>query len=154
MDIQELEQRLIDWRADRSIDTNSTGDAQMRCYEEERNELKDAMGDMIVTLINSQALGFNKPVISFLMEQVYKGAEVMSIDINECMDMAWAEIENRIGLVRETGKFTKWKDLTHAERLSIATQLNGAPDNIRNDAQECCSEKEWLEIIDRAKYPF
>lgn len=157
MKIEDLAQKLSVWRKRRGIDENSNSEAQMRCYYEERLECMDAIGDMVVTLINARALGHrNDHVIDVLLEQCNHCAEALRVDIGECISMAWREIEHRVGLVRSTGKFTKWKDLTHEERLKVAEsgQLIEAPSEIVEGCKLLCTPSEWSEIeaVEQAKF--
>ena len=147
MNFEEIEEKLIGWRKARAIDENSTPLAQMVCYNEEREELKDALGDMVVTLINARAMGFNGHTVKCLLDEIEAGADQMGVDLEECIQMAWDEIKDRVGLVRSTGKFTKWRDLNHQERLEVAK--SGQLMNSAQVALQCkasCTESEWAEI--------
>lgn len=66
-------------------------------------EIKDAIGDTIVTLINL--------------------AQSMGMNAEECLEVAFKEIECRKGLTRN-GEFIRYKKLTGAER-NICDELQG-----------------------------
>jgi|GEM_PF-4014413 len=148
--LQQLENNLKTWRKQRQIDEKSTAEAQYNWYLKEREELKDAIGDMAVCLLNARALTdsqesiirYNNDLIN-LKAICYKAG----IDIEECLSMAWYEIEHRVGLTREDG-FHKWKDLTHAERLQVAEsgQLNDVPNKILYECYKPCTYEEMAEI--------
>lgn len=153
---QKLRENLKVWREQRAIDKNSTADAQVNCYLEEFNEFKDAVGDMVVCLINSQALcsgsDEDRELAAWCDLQISKivlMANRFGVDVDECYAMAWGEIKDRVGLTRKTGKWTKWKDLTHEERLIVASsgQFKDKPDFVFEDAQKHCTKEEWDEIL-------
>lgn len=148
MTLEELEEKLQGWRKARSLEENSTAEAQMNCYAEELDEFKDAIGDMIVCLVNARAMGYHSNTINLLLDRIKSAAISAGVDIDECIDMAWNAIEHRVGLTRDTGKFTKWKDLEHAERLKVAEsgQLINAPKHIVDECKSLCLAWEWLEI--------
>jgi hypothetical protein len=152
MNKKRLEQNLAAWRGARRIAEHSSASAQYNCYTEERAELMDAIGDCVVTLLNTQALSSNFWQIASCELQIMRirmSAWVAGVDFNECLRMAWGEIENRIGLTRSSGKFTKWRDLTHDERLIVAKsgQLSIAPDQIVRGAKLYCTPEEWAEVL-------
>lgn len=152
----ELRENLVTWRSQRAIDENSTADAQINCYLEEFNEFKDAIGDMVVCLINSQALctdsNEDKELKAWCELQI-RNIEIMAckfgVEVGECYSMVWDIIKNRVGLTRKTGKWTKWKDLTHEERLIVARsgQFKDKPAFVFEDAQKHCTKEEWDEIL-------
>lgn len=153
---QELRENLKVWREQRAIDKNSTADAQINCYLEEVEEFKDAIGDMVVCLINSQSLctdsAEDKEHASWCELQIVRigvMATKFGVKIEDCYAMVWDEIKNRVGLTRKTGKWTKWKDLTHEERLIVASsgQFKDKPAFVFDDAQKHCTKEEWDEIL-------
>lgn len=150
---KELEEKLKTWREQRGIDKHSTAEAQINGFYEERLEAMDAIGDMYVFLINAQALGADKGIIDAKIIDIEAAALCINATLEECADMAFREIEHRIGLVRKTGKFTKWKDLTHEERLIVAAsgQLFDAPRDVREQAMRACTPAEWSEVLDASR---
>ena len=117
--IEELRENLKTWRKSRNLEENSTSQAQFNCYLEETEELKDAIGDSVVTLINFSAMGgstgFSERAINLLIQ----AASILDINFEECLGMAWNEIKGRVGLTLENGKFTKWANLNHVQRLQV-----------------------------------
>lgn len=148
MDILTLTDKLQGWRSARKIDENSTAAAQINCYNEELHEFKDAIGDMVVCLLNAFAMGAGAHQINQELSRVRAAASAMAVDFDECLQIAWGEIEHRVGLTRDTGKFTKWADLTHAERLIVAEegQLISAPADTVRDCQKYCTQDQWAEV--------
>lgn len=152
MNKKQLENNLAGWRDARRISEYSSASAQFNCYLEERSELMDAIGDCVVTLINTKALSNNfwqKASCELQMARLRLAAWAAGVNFGECLKMAWDEIEHRIGLTRSTGKFTKWRDLTHEERLIVARsgQLLLAPHRTVKDAELHCTPQEWAEIM-------
>ncbi len=149
--LQQLENNLKTWRKQRQIDEKSTAEAQYNWYLKEREELKDAIGDMAVCLINAKALAdksFKLRVEYYnRIEELKHICNASDISLDECLAMAWSEIEHRVGLTREDG-FHKWKDLTHAERLQVAEsgQLNNMPSEKLKECLDLCSKEEIEEI--------
>lgn len=152
----QLRENLVNWRSQRAIDKNSTADAQVNCYLEELNEFKDAIGDMVVCLINAKALctdsDEDKELRAWCDLQISRiaiMAHKFGVNPEECYAMSWSEIKDRIGLTRSTGKWTKWKDLTHEERLIVASsgQFKDKPAFIFEDAKKHCAKEEWDEIL-------
>jgi len=96
---QGLELKVIQWAEDRKIIPNSTPQAQFLKAVSEMGELadainknnmleiKDAVGDTLVCLINMCAL--------------------MDIDLTGCLEGAWEEIKDRKGTLLSTGVFVK-----------------------------------------------
>lgn len=152
MNKKRLEQNLAAWRGARRIAEYSSASAQYNCYIEERAELMDAIGDCAVTLINTKALSYSRwqrLSCELNIAQLRLVALAAGVSFNQCLKAAWDEIEHRIGLTRSTGKFTKWKDLTHEERLIVARsgQLLLAPHQTVTDAERHCTPEEWAEIM-------
>ena len=99
MKFDELEEKVLDWAAERGIVQNGSAIAQLVKTEEEvaelrealENEDKDAMvdayGDVLVTLII--------------------GAEIAGLDIVDCLEAAYEEIKDRTGYLNEDGIFVK-----------------------------------------------
>ena len=145
----QLRENLVTWRSQRAIDKNSNAGAQLNCFEEERREAMDALGDMVVCIINAEALGYSKHDSRAIIDEVETASVQLDIDIEECYAMVWDEIKNRVGLTRKTGKWTKWKDLTHEERLIVASsgQFKDKPAFVFEDAQKHCTKEEWDEIL-------
>jgi hypothetical protein len=148
MDIYELAKKLRPWREKRAIDTNSTKEAQIACWSEERIELMDAIGDCAVCIINAASLGFDIEKASQELDILKRVAIAAEVDFGDCLQMAWDEIEHRVGLTLNSGKFTKWANLTHADRLIVAQsgQLLDAPRHIVEQCEAQCTAQEWEEI--------
>jgi NTP pyrophosphatase (non-canonical NTP hydrolase) len=96
---KELEMLVIRWGEARGIVQNSTPEAQWEKTREETNELldaimdddrdamKDAYGDILVTLI--------------------MGCATADIDLTECLELAYNEIKGRKGFLTKDGIFVK-----------------------------------------------
>jgi NTP pyrophosphatase (non-canonical NTP hydrolase) len=96
---RELEMKVIQWGEARGIVQNSTPEAQaIKTYEEvmelrdairtnNRAEMKDAYGDILVTLI--------------------MGCATADIDLVECLELAYNEIKDRKGHLTPEGIFVK-----------------------------------------------
>lgn len=96
---EELEEKVLDWAAERGIVQNGSAIAQLTKTEEEvaelrealENEDKDAMvdayGDVLVTLII--------------------GAQIAGLDLVGCLEAAYEEIKDRKGYLNEDGIFVK-----------------------------------------------
>lgn len=99
MSYSELEMKILQWSEARKIIPNSTPIAQWKKAMEEMDELrdgiawekldetKDAVGDVMVCLINICAL--------------------LDIDLVKCMALAYEEIKDRKGYMDEEGIFVK-----------------------------------------------
>jgi len=99
MSYRELEMKVIQWGEARRIVQNSTPAAQWKKTLEEVNELadaldmndreamKDAYGDILVTLI--------------------MGCATADIDLVECLELAYNEIKDRKGYLTPEGIFVK-----------------------------------------------
>ena len=104
MSYRELEMKVIQWGEARGIVQNSTPMAQLKKTYEELNELmfaitecneaecneaemKDAYGDILVTLI--------------------MGCACADIDLVECLELAYNEIKDRKGYLTPEGIFVK-----------------------------------------------
>ena len=99
MSFEELEMKIIKWAADRKIIPNATPVSQLLkavsemgelCDAEgKRNdeEIKDAVGDILVCLINY--------------------CELRQIDIVECLAGAYDQIKDRKGTLMADGTFVK-----------------------------------------------
>ncbi len=99
MSYRELEMKVIQWGEARRIVQNSTPQAQwMKTVEEvnelldaikadNRDEMKDAYGDILVTLI--------------------MGCACADIDLVECLELAYNEIKDRKGYLTPEGIFVK-----------------------------------------------
>ena len=99
MTYAELEMAIIRWGEARGIVQNSNPKAQMKkTYEEvheladaidkrDRAEMKDAYGDILVTLI--------------------MGCATADIDLMECLELAYNEIKDRKGYLTPEGIFVK-----------------------------------------------
>lgn len=95
----DLQMNIIRWAEQRRIIPNSTPQAQFMKAVSEMGELadgiakmdraatKDAVGDVLVCLINMCAL--------------------MDMDVTECLGAAWDEIKDRKGHMNENGVFIK-----------------------------------------------
>jgi NTP pyrophosphatase (non-canonical NTP hydrolase) len=96
---KELEMLCIQWGEARGIVQNSTPMAQaMKTFEEvdelyaainkhDRDEMKDAYGDILVTLI--------------------MGCATADIDLAECLELAYNEIKDRKGSLNTDGIWVK-----------------------------------------------
>jgi NTP pyrophosphatase (non-canonical NTP hydrolase) len=96
---KELEMLVIQWGEARGIVQNSTPAAQAKKTLEEldelyagirhdnRAEMKDAYGDILVTLI--------------------MGCATADIDLTECLELAYNEIKDRKGYLNKEGIFIK-----------------------------------------------
>jgi len=99
MSYRELEMKVIQWGEARQIVQNSTPEAQwIKTVEEvnelldaikagNRDEMKDAYGDILVTLI--------------------MGCACADIDLVECLELAYNEIKDRKGYLTPEGIFVK-----------------------------------------------
>ena len=99
MSYSELEMKVIQWGEARGIVQNSTPMAQaMKTYEEleelyaainkhNREEMMDAYGDILVTLI--------------------MGCACADIDLISCLKLAYNEIKDRKGHLNKDGVFVK-----------------------------------------------
>ena len=99
MSYRELEMKVIQWGEARRIVQNSTPYAQAQKTQEELNELfdaivkldrtamKDAYGDILVTLI--------------------MGCATADIDLVSCLELAYNEIKDRKGYLTPEGIFVK-----------------------------------------------
>ena len=99
MSYRELEMKVIQWGEARGIVQNSTPRAQLKKTVEELKELrdaiiagdrdamKDAYGDILVTLI--------------------MGCATADIDLVSCLELAYDEIKHRKGYLNADGVFVK-----------------------------------------------
>lgn len=99
MSYRELEMKVIQWGEARKIVQNSTPEAQWKKTQEEvwelsqalhegdRDAIKDAYGDILVTLI--------------------MGCACADIDLVECLELAYNEIKDRKGYLTPEGIFVK-----------------------------------------------
>lgn len=99
---ESLQVKIINWAHDRGIFEHSTGQAQFLKAVSEMgeladgiakyrlNEVEDAVGDVLVCLINM--------------------CEILDMDIVECLDKAWHEIKDRKGKMLSNGVFVKEGD--------------------------------------------
>jgi len=99
MSYANVEMKVIQWGEARQIVQNSTAFAQATKTQEELNELfeaiesddreamKDAYGDILVTLI--------------------MGCACADLDLVECLEGAYEEIKNRKGYLSKEGLFIK-----------------------------------------------
>jgi hypothetical protein len=148
MDIFQLTKNLRVWRAQRSIDTKSSMGAQLICLAEERLELMDAIGDCAVCVINAEALGFDTNKAAGELDRLERTAAAADVDFNACLRMAWNQIKGRVGLINDIGKFTKWDNLTHVQRLTVAAsgQLDNMPSDDLANHRRHCTYAEWMQI--------
>lgn len=98
-DYKTLEAAVLQWANDRMIIPNSTCTAQAIKTHEELGELlsalhrkswlevRDAYGDILVTLII--------------------GADLVDLDLVDCLALAYDQIKDRKGYLREDGVFVK-----------------------------------------------
>lgn len=97
--MNELEQKVIQWSTDRNIYLYSTAQAQtLKAVSEmgeladaviknKREDLADAIGDVMVCLINV--------------------AHINGMTLEECLRGAWEEIKDRKGYMSKGGAFVK-----------------------------------------------
>lgn len=153
MRLSALGENLIQWREDRGINKYSNAEAQHNCYLEELEEFKDAIGDMAVCLLNKGSFypnSLNSALnIKESIDCLINTCKPLGVDFEECLAMAWSEIKDRVGLMRDTGKFTKWKDLNHDERLQVAAsgQLYKKPDSVMTECQKHCDTQQWNDVL-------
>ena len=100
--LNELEQLIIEWAKARKIIPNATTESQLlkavsemgeladAVNKRRRDEMIDAIGDVIVCLINMCALE--------------------GISINQCLQAAWEQIKDRKGTLLPNGVFVKEGD--------------------------------------------
>lgn len=98
-DLNELETLIVGWAKDRQIIPNATPESQVLKAVSEMGELadailkgqdaemKDAIGDVVVCLINLCAL--------------------MGVTLGECLQAAWEQIKDRKGTLLPNGCFVK-----------------------------------------------
>lgn len=96
---KELEMLVIQWGEARGIVQNSTplaqynktreevGELRAAIYENDLDAIKDAYGDILVTLI--------------------MGCATADIDLTECLELAYNEIKDRKGYLNKDGIFVK-----------------------------------------------
>ena len=106
MTFEELQEKIIGWASERGIIHYSTAQAQFLKAVSEMgeladgivkhrpNEIEDALGDVLVCLINM--------------------SEILGIDIVDCLEIAWNEIKDRKGKMIEGGVFVKEDDAPKA----------------------------------------
>jgi len=99
MSYQELEMKIIQWGEARGIVQNSTPFAQWKklieeavelveaFVEDDEQKMKDAYGDILVTLI--------------------MGCACADLDLTECLALAYDEIKDRKGYLTPDGIFVK-----------------------------------------------
>jgi NTP pyrophosphatase (non-canonical NTP hydrolase) len=99
MTLDELETRVIEWAKARRIIPNATAASQLlkavsemgeladAVNKSQRDEMKDAVGDVVVCLINLCALE--------------------GTTLGECLSGAWEEIKDRRGILLPNGVFVK-----------------------------------------------
>jgi NTP pyrophosphatase (non-canonical NTP hydrolase) len=99
MSYSELEMKVVQWGEARGIVQNSNPMAQWKKTQEEvlelrdailandRDEMKDAYGDILVTLI--------------------MGCATADIGLTECLELAYEQIKNRKGYLTKEGIFVK-----------------------------------------------
>lgn len=99
MKYEDIEAKVLQWGFDRQITINGTAMGQAIKTAEEANELlaainkksvveaKDAIGDILVTLVMC--------------------ASIMGLDVVECFDSAYGEIKDRTGFLGKDGIFYK-----------------------------------------------
>lgn len=106
MQFEELQKNVVGWATDRGIIHYSTAQAQFLKAVSEMGELadgiakhrpaeiQDAVGDVLVCLINM--------------------CEILGIDPVDCLGLAWNEIKDRKGRMIEGGVFVKEDDAPKA----------------------------------------
>ena len=111
--MRELIDKVLQWRADRNLQTQTVGKAFEKLVEEvsEISEalevgseelLIDGIGDSLVCLIGI--------------------CQVSGLDIEACLGYAYNEIKDRKGLLKE-GMFVKYDDLSPVERAQLDVRL-------------------------------
>lgn len=114
---EEFEANVIQWGKDRNIIGGSTvarqlsktleetGEFLIAVEEEDEAEIKDALGDMDVTLvlvlelikIHGESKIVSKNDVLFQRETVCDFAKEFGFDVNECRTLAWDAIKDRKG---------------------------------------------------------
>jgi NTP pyrophosphatase (non-canonical NTP hydrolase) len=99
MNFETLQSQVVRWASDRQIIPNAQPHSQLlKAFSEmgeladaelkgNRDDMKDAVGDVLVCLINYCALRMLNPV--------------------ECLDIAYKEIKDRTGTLMPNGTFVK-----------------------------------------------
>ena len=99
MKIIHREDDIIRWSKDRHIIQNSSALAQSiktleevtelvsGCHDNNKDEIRDAIGDVVVTLVNVAAIS--------------------NLSMIECIEAAWNEIKDRKGYLNSQGIFVK-----------------------------------------------
>lgn len=176
--LEQLSQNVKPWSEQRLILEQSTCARQIEKFYSERAEmittddLKDSYGDQMVCLINAYLLEDDGTLfknIHFIDEEampILGGVEfdlmqtnianaILTLDHEishsfnpqECYALAWNEIKKRAGLMVK-GKFVKWDNLTHSQRVEVAKlgQLSHKDIDLKH-CKSFCTESEWLEIM-------
>lgn len=171
--LEQLKQNVKMWSETRGILAESTYEAQISKFFEERSEmfttpdLKDSFGNQMVCLINARFLinkskGYvirrhismsyfelclsNLNFVHSAINALNNEIESRGICAEDCYGIAWEEIKKRAGLMVNK-KFVKWDNLTHDQRVKAAGMGQLLDENIDiNHCQSFCTEKEWLEI--------
>ena len=100
-----LKTKIEEWAEDRYIVKNSTGLGQARKTLEEVGELLEAA--TLLSLFNKgEALSY-KDAIGDILVTLIIGCACEKIDITECLELAYNEIKDRTGHLREDGVFVK-----------------------------------------------
>jgi len=157
MNFQELRTNVEQWSHIRNIYTDGCeASQQAKAFEEigelilaldkdDEKDIKDAIGDIAVCIINAaylcaptlfddfglkdyQPLEFGvrsnmRRLSGDLISGLYQWSLCrlvdvcysLSLDINECFDQAWNEIKDRKGIMKNC-KFVKWENMTEQEQ--------------------------------------
>lgn len=153
MKFEEFKEKVEGWAQVRGIYDQSTEAKQVDKFKEELweyltsssiDELKDAIGDMAVCIVNAYYLQKRKGLyipknyevdIKCLCLSVSDGEYISAIlalegisnglrlDFKDCMQMAWDEIKDRKGMMID-GLFVKWENLTDEQQEELQSRLD------------------------------
>ena len=148
MKLETLMTNVYQWSKVRGIHEESDQDAQVQKFCEELGEYltlssveegMDAIGDMVVCLINAQYFegeeywypgDLSCETIADVVNAVDSGQYMFAIsllkglcdwhdwDFEECLQIAWDEIKHRRGLMIDK-KFVKWENLNDEQRTEV-----------------------------------
>lgn len=150
MNTEEISKNLSAWRRARGAESNFTFDRQYLAFLESMDDIGSAIGQCVLRVINAAAAStdFSEEAPVFIND-LMKAAEVLGLNIDDCTDDAWSDARSQIGLYNSSGIFVEWPELTHEERLTVASrgQLVYAPASALRECLLCCTPHEWQEIV-------
>lgn len=149
MKLEQLEENVREWSKARGILDQSTYTHQIIKYGEELDEMRDAIGDMVVCQINAGLLAETEGQVQStkLVILAIQGIAISArVDFEECLEMAWNAIKNRVGVMID-GKFVKWENLNREFRIEVARtgQLEREGVNLEHLKAQC-TDDEWAVI--------